>query len=417
MPRTLGLEANAGGAVVGRGTPKLSLPQAGTESLPDPPWDSARLPDTSALPPCLPPAGCAPVTFYVDVVVRPHEPLVLVQVVVVHVLDHHEGLLLRWVRVVHSWQGDDGQRGHPGGRGGALAGEELHPARHRRRPRPLRRHRPTAQVLLGRHHPHVKEVAGLGAALGSPPVPAPVVAATRPAAPLLAAFVLLLRLSFPARSGAGDRALRRRRRQLPGAAPETRAAQHRRCPRRRLLPARRRRAPGRPRPRRAAVVGAQAGAAPLLLAELGHSRGDEPGGGGETQHQPQHHAQPGSPGSRCHVAGGAAPGAALPPPASRWRRPPSRGGLRRGVSRRGSLPLRGGPGGCAAPQSNFCGREGGGALSGGASAPLAPCPRGAGPSPPLPPLSLLRPGPRAAPAAFLRGCRAPHPGGRRRRPS
>lgn len=31
---------------------------------------------------------------HVDIVVRAHEPLILVQVVVVHVLDHHEGLFL-----------------------------------------------------------------------------------------------------------------------------------------------------------------------------------------------------------------------------------------------------------------------------------------------------------------------------------
>ncbi|ETE69758.1 hypothetical protein L345_04431, partial [Ophiophagus hannah] len=41
-------------------------------------------------------------TFDVDIVVRPHEPLIGVQVVVVHILEHHEGFLLLRVRVVHA---------------------------------------------------------------------------------------------------------------------------------------------------------------------------------------------------------------------------------------------------------------------------------------------------------------------------
>lgn len=60
----------------------------------------------------------------VDVVVRPHEPLVSVQVVVVHVLEHHEGLLLRRVRVVHIPQSHDG---NGNGSVGAFTGEELNP--------------------------------------------------------------------------------------------------------------------------------------------------------------------------------------------------------------------------------------------------------------------------------------------------
>lgn len=36
-------------------------------------------------------------TFDVDVVISPHKPLILVQVMVMHVLQHHEGLLLWWV--------------------------------------------------------------------------------------------------------------------------------------------------------------------------------------------------------------------------------------------------------------------------------------------------------------------------------
>lgn len=83
----------------------------------------------------------------------------------------------------------------------------------------------------------------------------------------------------------------------------------------------------------------------------------------------------------------------------------------------GPCPAAAAPGGYAAPESNFCGRQGGGARA--AAPPLRwhLVPAAAGPSLPLPPLSLLRPGPRAAPAAFLRGCRAPHPGERRWRPS
>lgn len=44
----------------------------------------------------------------VDVIVGTHEPLEPVQIVVVHVLEHHEGFLLRGVRVVHVFQGHDG---------------------------------------------------------------------------------------------------------------------------------------------------------------------------------------------------------------------------------------------------------------------------------------------------------------------
>lgn len=64
-----------------------------------------------------------PLTLDVDIVIGPHEPLVLVQVMVVHVLEHHEGLLLRRIRVIHIPQGHYGNRY---GGVGALAGEELH---------------------------------------------------------------------------------------------------------------------------------------------------------------------------------------------------------------------------------------------------------------------------------------------------
>lgn len=109
-----------------------------------------------------------------------------------------------------------------------------------------------------------------------------------------------------------------------------------------------------------------------------------------------------------------------PPAACRWRRPPSRSSPGQGDSRRGSPLRRSGPGGCVAPESNFSGREGG-----GPSALLAPCRRGGWslPAPPLPPLRLLHAAAAASPlrarrpAGFLRGFRAPHPGGRRRCPS
>lgn len=50
----------------------------------------------------------------------------------------------------------------------------------------------------------------------------------------------------------------------------------------------------------AAVVGAEAGTTSLPLAQLGHSGGDEPGRGGEAQHQPQCHAHPRAAGAHGH---------------------------------------------------------------------------------------------------------------------
>lgn len=81
------------------------------------------------------------VTFNVDIVVGAHEPLILVQVVVVHVLDHHEGLFLGRVGVVHPRQRDDRQRWRGlanSSVGGLLAGKELHAAGNEARPSPLR---------------------------------------------------------------------------------------------------------------------------------------------------------------------------------------------------------------------------------------------------------------------------------------
>lgn len=62
-------------------------------------------------------------TLDVDIIISPHKPLVLVQVVVMHVLEHHERLLLGWVRVIHIPQSH-----YRNGNGGVrtLAREELH---------------------------------------------------------------------------------------------------------------------------------------------------------------------------------------------------------------------------------------------------------------------------------------------------
>lgn len=267
------------------------------------------------------------VTFDVDIVVGAHEPLILVQVVVVHVLDHHEGLFLGRVGVVHSWQRDDRQgwqRLAKPGVGGLLAGKELHTARDEARPGPLHRQRAAAQVLLRGHHPHVQEISGSRALGSGAPVPAAVVATPGPAASPLPSRAPVLLLGFPlGHGGAGEprRAfglassppLLQRRWLLPGAAPKTG------FPRRCLwqlgpleLQARR----GRRLLRsglglgerllsagascRAAVVGAEARAASLPLAQLRHSGGDEPGRGGEAQHQPQRHAHPRAAGAHGH---------------------------------------------------------------------------------------------------------------------
>lgn len=73
-------------------------------------------------------------TFDVDVIIGPHEPLVLIEVMVVHVLEHHKGLLLGWVRVVYIPQGNDGNWY---GSVRAFAGEELHATWDGLSPRPV----------------------------------------------------------------------------------------------------------------------------------------------------------------------------------------------------------------------------------------------------------------------------------------
>lgn len=66
------------------------------------------------------------VPFDVNVVVSPHKPFVFVQVVVMHVFEHHEGFLLGWVGVIYTWKRHDGD-GDRGVR--TLAGEEFDLAR------------------------------------------------------------------------------------------------------------------------------------------------------------------------------------------------------------------------------------------------------------------------------------------------
>lgn len=269
------------------------------------------------------------VTFNVDIVVGAHEPLILVQVVVVHVLDHHEGLFLGRVGVVHPRQRDDrqGWRGLANSSvGGLLAGKELHAAGNEARPSPLRCQRAAAQVLLRGHHPHVQEIAGSRARGSGAPVPAAVVATPRLAASPVPSRAPILFLWFPfSHRGSGEprRAfglassppLLQRRWLLPRAAPKTgypgRCFRQLRPPE--LLARWGRRLPW-PLPSmrlgerllcagasgRAAVVGAKAGTASLPLAQLGHSGGDEPGRSGEAQHQPQCHAHPRATGAHGH---------------------------------------------------------------------------------------------------------------------
>lgn len=66
------------------------------------------------------------VPFDVNVVIGSHKPFVFVQVVVMHVFEHHERLLLGWVRVIDAWERHNGD-----GDGGVrtLTGEEFNLAR------------------------------------------------------------------------------------------------------------------------------------------------------------------------------------------------------------------------------------------------------------------------------------------------
>lgn len=74
-------------------------------------------------------------TFDVDIIISPHEPLILIKVMVMHVLEHHKGLLLGWVRVVYIPQGNNGNW-YGGVR--AFTGEELHATWDGLCPRPVK---------------------------------------------------------------------------------------------------------------------------------------------------------------------------------------------------------------------------------------------------------------------------------------
>jgi len=109
------------------------------------------------------------ITSDVRVIVRAHEPLVLVQVVVVHVLQHHERLLLRRVRVVHVRQRDHRDRHRPAHGSGPRAGEELHLPGYGAHPGPVRGHRARPHVLFRGHHADVEEpLRSAGGSLGVP---------------------------------------------------------------------------------------------------------------------------------------------------------------------------------------------------------------------------------------------------------
>lgn len=75
-------------------------------------------------------------TFDVDIVISPHEPLILIKVMVMHVLEHHKGLLLGWVGVVYIPQCNNGNWY---GCVRAFAGEELHTSWNSLCPRPVKR--------------------------------------------------------------------------------------------------------------------------------------------------------------------------------------------------------------------------------------------------------------------------------------
>jgi len=91
---------------------------------------------------------------HVDIVVRPDEPLEPVDVVLIHVVQHHEGLLLRRIAIVDVLEGHHGQILGVA----ALGAEEGHPAGHLLAPRIVHRPRPALQKVLGRHHAHEDEV-------------------------------------------------------------------------------------------------------------------------------------------------------------------------------------------------------------------------------------------------------------------
>lgn len=76
-------------------------------------------------------------TLDVHVIICPHKPLIFVQVMIMHVFKHHEGLFLWWIRIVHI------PKSHYRNRYGGIrasAGKELHTTRNRLCPRPINKH-------------------------------------------------------------------------------------------------------------------------------------------------------------------------------------------------------------------------------------------------------------------------------------
>lgn len=93
-----------------------------------------------------------PVGTHVHVVVGPHEPFVCATIVVPHMLQHQERLLLRRVRVVHRWQPDEWQVGCTRWQDRRFRTVEHHAAGHTTRPRAMDCGRPGGQVSVGGHH-------------------------------------------------------------------------------------------------------------------------------------------------------------------------------------------------------------------------------------------------------------------------
>lgn len=91
-----------------------------------------------------------------DVVIGPDEPLELVDKVLVHVVQHHEGLFLRRVPVVHPLQAD---HRHPVC-WGALGTEEGDPPRHRLAPRLVNCLGAVLQKVFGCHDTDQHQIVG-----------------------------------------------------------------------------------------------------------------------------------------------------------------------------------------------------------------------------------------------------------------
>ena len=51
------------------------------------------------------------ITAHVDIIVSAHEPLKVIQQIVIHILQHHERFFLRRIRVIHARQSDQREIG------------------------------------------------------------------------------------------------------------------------------------------------------------------------------------------------------------------------------------------------------------------------------------------------------------------